>query len=37
LRKRTADEQAQTAYRKFGAHNRTHAVAIALRERIISL
>jgi LuxR family quorum sensing-dependent transcriptional regulator len=34
IAKRTVDEHAQTAYRKLGAVNRTHAVAIALRERI---
>ena len=37
ISKRTVDEHAQTAYRKLGALNRTHAVAIALRERIIRL
>jgi LuxR family transcriptional regulator, quorum-sensing system regulator BjaR1 len=35
ITKRTVDEHAQTAFQKLGAANRTHAVAIALRERII--
>jgi LuxR family quorum sensing-dependent transcriptional regulator len=35
IAKRTVDEHAQTAFRKLGAVNRTHAVAIALRERMI--
>ena len=35
--KRTVDEHAQTAFRKLGAVNRTHAVAIALRDGIIDL
>ena len=37
IAKRTVDEHAQTAVRKIGAVNRTHAVALAMRERIISL
>jgi LuxR family transcriptional regulator, quorum-sensing system regulator BjaR1 len=37
IAKRTVDEHAQTAFRKLGAVNRTQAVAIALRERIIDL
>jgi LuxR family quorum sensing-dependent transcriptional regulator len=37
IAKRTVDEHAQTAFRKLGAVNRTHAVAIAMRERIIGL
>ena len=37
IAKRTVDEHAQTAFRKLGAVNRTHAVAIALRERIIDI
>src|SRR5262249_8786717 len=37
IAKRTVDEHAQTAFRKLGAVNRTHAVAIALRERMIDL
>jgi LuxR family transcriptional regulator, quorum-sensing system regulator BjaR1 len=35
LSKRTVDEHAQTASRKLGAVNRTQAVAIAIRERLI--
>jgi LuxR family transcriptional regulator, quorum-sensing system regulator BjaR1 len=35
IAKRTVDEHAQTAFRKLGAVNRTHAVVIALRERMI--
>jgi DNA-binding CsgD family transcriptional regulator len=35
ITKRTADEHARRAVRKLGAANRTHAVAIALRERLI--
>ena len=35
IAKRTVDEHAQTAFRKLGAVNRTQAVAIALRERLI--
>jgi LuxR family quorum sensing-dependent transcriptional regulator len=37
IAKRTVDEHAQTAFRKLGAVNRTHAVAIALRDRIIAM
>jgi len=37
ITKRTVDEHTQTAFRKLGAVNRTHAVAIALREGIISI
>ena len=37
IAKRTVDEHAQTAVRKLGAVNRTHAVAIAVRERIIDV
>jgi LuxR family quorum sensing-dependent transcriptional regulator len=37
ITKRTVDEHAQTAVRKLGAVNRTHAVAIAVRERIIEV
>ena len=32
---RTVDKHTQAAFRKLGAVNRTHAVAIALRERLI--
>jgi LuxR family quorum sensing-dependent transcriptional regulator len=35
ISKRTVDEHTQTAARKLGAANRTQAVAIALRDRII--
>src|SRR5258707_14240739 len=35
LAKRTADEHVHTAVRKLGALNRTHAVAIGLRDGII--
>jgi LuxR family quorum sensing-dependent transcriptional regulator len=35
--KRTVDEHAQTAFRKLGAVNRTHAVAIALLDGIIEV
>ena len=37
IAKRTVDEHAQTAVRKLGAVNRTHAVAIAVRERLIEI
>jgi DNA-binding CsgD family transcriptional regulator len=37
IAKRTVDEHAQTAVRKLGAVNRTHAVALAVRERIVSI
>ncbi len=37
IAKRTVDEHVQTAVRKLGAVNRTHAVAMAVRDRIISL
>jgi len=37
IAKRTVDEHVQTAVRKLGAVNRTHAVAIAVRDSIISL
>ena len=35
IAKRTVDEHTQKAIRKLGAANRTQAVAIALRERLI--
>jgi LuxR family quorum sensing-dependent transcriptional regulator len=37
ISKRTVDEHCHTAFRKLGAVNRTHAVAIALRQQLISL
>jgi LuxR family quorum sensing-dependent transcriptional regulator len=37
ISKRTVDEHSQTAARKLGAANRTQAVAIAMRERIIEI
>jgi LuxR family quorum sensing-dependent transcriptional regulator len=36
IAKRAVDEHAQTAFKKLGAVNRTHAVAIAIREQIIA-
>jgi len=37
ISKRTVDEHSQTAARKLGAANRTQAVAIAMRDRLIEL
>jgi LuxR family transcriptional regulator, quorum-sensing system regulator BjaR1 len=37
ITKRTVDEHVQTAVRKLGALNRTHAVALAIRDGIIKL
>jgi LuxR family quorum sensing-dependent transcriptional regulator len=37
ITKRTVDEHTQRATRKLGAVNRTHAVAVALRDKIIAL
>lgn len=37
IAKRTADEHVRTAVRKIGATNRTHAVALAVRDRIIDV
>jgi len=37
IAKRTVDEHVQTAVRKLGASNRTHAVALALRDGVIVL
>jgi LuxR family quorum sensing-dependent transcriptional regulator len=37
ITKRTVDEHVRTAVRKIGASNRTHAVALALRDHLIKL
>jgi len=37
ITKRTVDEHAQGAVRRIGAVNRTHAVALAIRDRVIEL
>ena len=37
ITKRTVDEHAQAAVRRIGAVNRTHAVALAIRDRVIEL
>ena len=37
ITKRTVDEHVQTACRKLGAENRTHAVAIAISQGLIAL
>jgi LuxR family quorum sensing-dependent transcriptional regulator len=37
ISKRTVDEHVKTAVRKIGASNRTHAVAIAIRDRLIDI
>jgi LuxR family quorum sensing-dependent transcriptional regulator len=37
ITKRTVDEHVQVAIRKLGATNRTHAVALALRDGLIKL
>jgi LuxR family quorum sensing-dependent transcriptional regulator len=37
IAKRTVDEHVDNAIRKLGAFNRTHAVAIALRDGIIEV
>jgi DNA-binding CsgD family transcriptional regulator len=37
IAKRTVDEHAQTAVRKLDAANRVHAVAIAVRDRMIEI
>jgi LuxR family transcriptional regulator, quorum-sensing system regulator BjaR1 len=37
IAERTAHEHTQAATRKFGALNRTHAVALALRDNVISI
>jgi LuxR family transcriptional regulator, quorum-sensing system regulator BjaR1 len=37
ITKRTVDEHVHSAVRKLGAFNRTHAVALALRDSIIEI
>jgi LuxR family transcriptional regulator, quorum-sensing system regulator BjaR1 len=37
ITKRTVDEHVQTAVRKLGAQNRTHAVALALHDGVIEV
>jgi LuxR family quorum sensing-dependent transcriptional regulator len=37
ITKRTVDEHVQSAVRKIGAANRTHAVAVAVRDRVIGV
>jgi LuxR family quorum sensing-dependent transcriptional regulator len=37
IAKRTVDEHVQSTVRKLGAVNRTHAVALAVRDRIIEI
>lgn len=37
ITKRTVDEHVHAAVRKIGAVNRTHAVALAIRDRVIEL
>jgi LuxR family quorum sensing-dependent transcriptional regulator len=37
IKKRTVHEHVQTAVRKMGAANRIHAVAMAIRDRIVEL
>jgi LuxR family transcriptional regulator, quorum-sensing system regulator BjaR1 len=37
ITKRTVDEHVRTAVRKISATNRTHAVAIAIRDRLIDI
>jgi LuxR family quorum sensing-dependent transcriptional regulator len=37
IAERTVNEHAQTAFRKLGAANRTHAVALAIRDRLIAV
>jgi LuxR family quorum sensing-dependent transcriptional regulator len=37
ITKRTVDEHVRSAVRKIGVANRTHAIAIAIRDRIIGV
>lgn len=37
IAKRTVDEHVQSAVRKLGAVNRTHAVALAIRDQVIEI
>ena len=37
IKKRTVHEHVQTAVRKMGAANRIHAIAMAIRDRIVEL
>jgi len=37
ITKRTVDEHVQTTVRKLGAINRTHAVALAIRDDVIDI
>src|SRR5215510_7320833 len=37
IAKRTVDEHVQSAVRKLGAVNRTHAVALAIRDHLVEL
>jgi len=37
ITKRTVDEHVHSVIRKIGAVNRTHAVALAIRDRVISM
>lgn len=37
ITQRTVDERVQAAVRKMGAVNRAHAVALAIRDRIVSI
>jgi LuxR family quorum sensing-dependent transcriptional regulator len=37
IAKRTVDEHVQSAVRKLGAVNRTHAVALAIRDRVVEI
>ena len=37
IAKRTVDEHVQSAVRKLGAVNRTHAVALAIRDHVVEI